>query len=610
MNKFPTTLLGTVALILAACGDASYVQKNSPAEGFKDYKQQGSAVVGVGDPVSKRQMKANATFQIQGDYALSSLMSRMAHVYNLAVRYSDDVRQNTSRNVIINELTFNEARNYVEDVYGVQIVREGERRILVLPSLDEKRIDKFAPGLNVSLSQVVRGLAKLCDYNMVITENKQQLATTLVTTSFKDITCLDAFDAVLTPHGLSLVDNGTHFTIGGFPQRQWVLDLFEPERTQSQEVNYSSTFSGEGDAGNSSSGGSGSVSTQITRNLWDDLEEDLSALVEKSCEEMQNNVSDISSLLPEDAQGTTPTAVGGGSFECGYVRINRTVGMVQMRAPYNVLNAADDIIRHVKDVASRRLMVEARVLAVSKSRGFQQGGFLQGVSTDGDDLVGGFEGENISVVSAIDSFLSTGTGAAEAIAGTNTGLFNFVGDNLSAAVQLAEQFGTTYQLMQPMMEVMDRQTAVMVDGRNEKYFIIETDVETTDTGTVTNRTAEERTQFVGIQFAVTAQVSDEGEPHTLSVQVPMTDIQRFLVIPDGNNSEVPVVTTRVIDQKVRIRDGEVKVIGGLTRTIAVDRESGVPLMRNIPMAGKLLNDEDISYENVEFIVLLQVKRLY
>lgn len=598
-----TALLASMAVGFTACGDASYVQKNSPAEGFKDYKEESAAIVGVGEPVSKRQMKANATFKIQGDYALSSLMSRMANVYNLAVRYSDDVRQETSKNVVINELTFNEARNYVEDVYGVQIVREGERRILVLPSLDEKRIDKFAPGLNVSLSQVVRGLAKMCDYNMVITENKQQLATTLVTTSFKDITCLDAFDAVLTPHGLSLVNNGTHYTIGGFPQRQWVLDLHEPERKQSQSVNYSSTFSGEGDSGESSSGGEGQVSFATTRNLWDDLEDDLSALVEKSCEEMQNNVSDISSLLPADAQGSGVSASSEGSYECGYARINRTIGMIQMRAPYNVLNAADEIIRHVQDVASRRLLVEARIIAVSKSRGFAQGGEVSSGRNDGDFYGAASKGENVSVTSEITNNLLT-------LGETFGGAFRFQGQNLDAAVRFAESFGTTYQLMQPMMEVMDRQMAVMVDGRNEKYFLVTTERETTDSGTITDTTAEEKTQFVGIQFAVTAQVADEGEAHTLSVQVPMTEIDRFVTVPDGSNSEVPVVTTRVIDQKVRLRDGEVKVIGGLTRTIAIDKESGVPLIRNIPMAGKLLNDEDISYENVEFIVLLQVKRLY
>jgi type II secretory pathway component GspD/PulD (secretin) len=53
----------------------------------------------------------------------------------------------------------------------------------------------------------------------------------------------------------------------------------------------------------------------------------------------------------------------------------------------------------------------------------------------------------------------------------------------------------------------------------------------------------------------------------------------------------------------------VKVIGGLTRTLAVDTESGVPILRDIPVAGKMLNNQNISYENVEFVVLLQVRRL-
>jgi type II secretory pathway component HofQ len=59
----------------------------------------------------------------------------------------------------------------------------------------------------------------------------------------------------------------------------------------------------------------------------------------------------------------------------------------------------------------------------------------------------------------------------------------------------------------------------------------------------------------------------------------------------------------------RIRDGEIKAIGGLTMTVATDRESGIPLLRDIPVAGKLANDEGIDYQQVEFVILLQVKRL-
>ncbi|MFT7432794.1 MAG: hypothetical protein ACI9TY_000415 [Alphaproteobacteria bacterium] len=593
-----------MAITLVACGDASYLQKESPVEGYKDYKGVSNSVIGVGKPVSERQMKADATFTLKGEYALEDTMSKLSNVYNLAIRYATGVRKDTQKDLIISELAFNQTRNYIEDVYAVQIVREGERRLLVLPSIDEKRIEKFAPGMNVSLSQIVRGLAKQCNYNMVITENKKKLITTLVTTSFKDISCLDAFDAVLTPHGLSLVDNGNHYSVGGFPQRQWILDLFEPERKETQNINYSSSFSGEGSSGSTESGGSGNISMSSTRNLWDDLEEDLTALVDKSCEEMR---SGMQSLLAAEDGGAVQQTSDSGSYECGYVRINRTVGMIQMRAPQSVLNSADEIVRHVKDIASRRLMVEARIIAVAKKHGFEQGSEIKSGHDEGDTYGFASKGQNVSIAAAISNGLlgMSGTGYG--------GAANYVGGNLDAAVNLAENFGTTYQLMQPMMEVMDRQKAIMIDGRNEKYFLITEEVEDDGDPTTidpTTTSAEEKTQFVGVQFAVTAQVADEGEPHTLSVQIPMTEIERFVVVPDGTGSEVPVVTTRVIDQKVRIRDGEVKVIGGLTRTLAVDKESGVPLIRGIPMAGKLFNDENISYENVEFIVLLQVKRLY
>lgn len=604
-SDFKKIAIASLAFILAACSETSYVQKESPVKAFKDYKGVSKSVVGVGTPVSERQMKADATFHLKGDYALEDTMSKLSNVYNLAVRYATGVRKSSTKGLVISELSFNEARNYIEDVYSVQIVREGERRLLVLPSLDEKRIESFSPGLNVSLSQIVRGLSKQCGYNMVITENKKKLITTLVTTSFKDISCLDAFAAVLTPHGLSLLDNGNHYSVGGFPQRQWVLDLFEPERKETQNISYSSSFTGDGENGSNESGGSGDIAVTTDRNLWDDLEEDLTALVDKSCEEMKTGMA---SLLAVDDDGATSQSKSSGSdagsYECGYVRINRTVGMIQMRAPQSVLHSADEIIRHVKDIASRRLMVEARIIAVAKSRGFDQGGKVGVEHKEGDDWSFDSQGKNTSITSAIN----------QAIAGTHTfGLGQYVGQNLNAAVSLAESFGTTYQLMQPMMEVMDRQKAIMIDGRNEKYFLITEETEDDNDPTTvdpTTTSAEEKTQFVGVQFAVTAQVADEGEPHTLSVQIPMTEIERFVIVPDGTGSEVPVVTTRVIDQKVRIRDGEVKVIGGLTRTLAVDKESGVPLIRGIPMAGKLFSDEDISYENVEFIVLLQVKRLY
>ena len=187
-------------------------------------------------------------------------------------------------------------------------------------------------------------------------------------------------------------------------------------------------------------------------------------------------------------------------------------------------------------------------------------------------------------------------------------------NSIQAVVRFIESFTTSYQLMKPTLEVMDRQKAVLIDGRNDVYFVRESEVIASNGGNIVNTTAEERYQFEGIQFAITAQIADGDQPHTVAVQIPIIEIvDQEPLVQNFNGTQfsdnIPVVNTRVIDQKVRIRDGEVKVIGGLTRTMAIDSESGVPVLRGAPLLGKAVNEENITYEEVEFLVLLQVRRV-
>ncbi|MCP5405685.1 MAG: secretin N-terminal domain-containing protein [Pseudomonadaceae bacterium] len=629
MGIFRQLTIALPLLALAACGEISYVQKNSPASAFKNYRpenQNNAAVLGIGEPISTRQMRANATFSMKGLYNIEDVMQKMAGTYNVAVRWGNGVRKGRRVDVLLNKLSFDEARSYVEDVYKVQIIREGDRRLLVLPSASEPRVQAFNPGDDVTLAVALRGLSQQCGYNVVISDNQEKVADTRVSTNLKDVTCYDAFEALLNPHGLSLVNEGDYFTISGLPQQQWNVGLDEPVRAEELEVTYSTDFSSSGSEESSSmqsSGGSSKVKVTSERDLWKELEGDLNALIVNNCSSSvattpeSTTSSSGSSLLPPptlsgvvqnqevgDESSSVSSEGTSGNPECGYVRVNRAVGLVQMRAPKRVLDQADDIISRVQDIASRRLMLEARVMAVSRSRGFEQAAKFN--FNKGDGFVG-FSGAASSVTAALAGRLlnieeSGGYAAARS-------------QSLEAMVRLLEQYGTTYELMHPMVELMDRQRATLIDGRNERYFIREIETETLDNGSVLrNLKAQERMQFVGLQFSASAQISNDEDPHTVRLQIPITSIAKNVALRqrfDGEEiiDQIPVATTRLIDQKVRVRDGEIKVIGGLTKTMAVDRESGQPLIREVPAVGKLFNDENVTFEEVEFVVLLQVRRL-
>jgi len=632
----PTLAAGflSIAVLLSGCSnEVSSIQKDSPANAFKDYRAENAnnaAVIGIGEPISKQQMRANATIKLNGLFDLENVMNNVAGTYNIAVRWGAGARKNIRKNILMSELTFDEARSYIEDVYNVQIIREGERRLLVLPSVSEARIAEFNPGVGVKLSEAIRGLAAQCGTNLVLSETDQKLVNSYVSTRLTDITCHDAYEALLAPQGLSLIDKGGYAIISGLPQRQWTLNLFEPEREEETEVSYQSEFESSSDdesassSGSQTAGGRNTVTVTKTRNLWSELAGDLNALLASSCTQLAQDVDGIDFggdlLAPPSATGEDEIIVdsdplGGASSDendvsrCGYVRVNKSVGLVQMQATYTVLEQADDLIRRVEDVASRRLLLEARVLAVTRTREFRQNANLSANASNGSDnvLSTGFGGSIGSIASNLTGRLASVNQPGGFLSGRAAGL--------DAVVGLVEEFGTTYQLMQPIMELMDRQRGTLIDGTNRIFFTRETEIETTDAGTIRNTQANTFSQFAGLQFSATAQVAEGNEPHTISLQIPITDISDEESIPqvvDGVtlNDNVPVVTTRLIDQKVRIRDGEVKVIGGLTKTVAIDRESGLPIARDIPAFGALFNEENISFEKVEFVVLLQVRRLY
>lgn len=627
-------IYAALLLSLGACSNISHVQRDSPAEPYKDYRGN-NAVVGVGEPISKRQMRANALFNASGSQNLEDVMYKVASTYNVAIRWGNGVRRDMRQKVLISDLTFSEARAYLEDVYDVQIIREGDRRLLVLPSANEARVESFSPGRNVSLSEAVRGLAKQCGYNIVISENQDRLRDTRITTTLKDVSCYDAFGALLHPHGLSLRDKGDYYAVAGLPTRQWTLNLYEPNSDSEKSVEYTSTFAGDNeDTGSQQTlGGNTRVITTNQRRLWVELERDLQELLDSACTAITGNtegsVSDggdsSSSLLPppsseggesessseDNFAANTEAGTGQGSGACGYVRINNSVGLVQMQAPSEVLDDADEIVRHVEDVASRRIMLEARVLAVKRDRSFDRGGNFGFQDTNtGDSQFSLFDNLGFtSVTAAVQEALSQNQ---DNPGGLNLG----VGGNLEAAVRVVERFGTTYNLMQPMLELMDRQQATLVDGSSQPFIVRTVETESTETGNLTNINTDLRYQFFGLQFAATAQIADDGEPHTVSVQIPiLSKIGEFSVpIFEGSEQigtdQIPIPETRLIDQKVRLQDGEIKVIGGLTKTIAIDREAGVPLLRDVSRLGDLAEQEGITYENVEFVVLLQAQRLY
>ena len=144
-------------LLVSSCADVSYVQKESPANPYKDYRTKNmhhSAVIGVGEPISKRQMKANALFSMKGKRTLEGVLHQMANTYNVAVRWGDGVRKGRHENVLISDLSFDEARRTGD-------ARKDERNMdMSQPEENENQttheLGEMLPGVNNFFNKVLK----------------------------------------------------------------------------------------------------------------------------------------------------------------------------------------------------------------------------------------------------------------------------------------------------------------------------------------------------------------------------------------------------------------------------------------------------------------------
>jgi MSHA biogenesis protein MshL len=206
--------------------------------------------------------------------------------------------------------------------------------------------------------------------------------------------------------------------------------------------------------------------------------------------------------------------------------------------------------------------------------------------------------------------------AAPALTPAQTSTFTFAidGADIDSTVQALNRFGTVRALASPRLSVMNNQSAALNVARNQVFFSIEIDEERDENGNVTNReiSSEIQTVPVGIVINVMPVADPDTNEVIMSIRPSITRADEvendpavaFLGIP-GVVSEVPVVDVREIDTMVKMRSGEVAVIGGLIQDRSVSTQEGIPVASDVPILGMLFRNQGDRIQKYELVVLLR-----
>ena len=109
-------------------------------------------------------------------------------------------------------------------------------------------------------------------------------------------------------------------------------------------------------------------------------------------------------------------------------------------------------------------------------------------------------------------------------------------------------------------------------------------------------------------MSVTPQISADGDI-TLNVRPTISGISGFKDDPNPSLGDipnrVPQIRTREIESMLRLRSGEVAVLGGLMED-RVDHDTGrIPLFGDLPVVGELFTRRDNNVRRTELLIFLR-----
>lgn len=300
------------------------------------------------------------------------------------------------------------------------------------------------------------------------------------------------------------------------------------------------------------------------------------------------------------------------------VVVNAQAGVVVVRAMPAKLREIEEYLETVESIAQRQVIIEAKIIEVTLSEGYQAGinwvavaqnskgdTFTFGQRTPPAGFGGDFDDLGGAPIllepgNATSGFLSTTLGGAFAMA-FDIGDFN-------SFIELLEAQGETRVLSSPRVATLNNQKAVIKAGSDE-YFVTNVSSQTvTGTASSTSRDIELTRFFSGIALDVTPQISADGTIilHIHPTVSEVTDQQKVITV-SGESDTLPLAFSEIreTDTIVRAKSGQIIVIGGLMRTSSRTDVFGIPVLRHIPGIGKLFQSTREIETKTELVILLR-----
>ncbi|WP_457638918.1 type II secretion system protein GspD, partial [Persephonella sp.] len=266
--------------------------------------------------------------------------------------------------------------------------------------------------------------------------------------------------------------------------------------------------------------------------------------------------------------------------------LNRFSGILVVTATKDRMKQVEKLIKKLKKESRKQVLIEARIVEVTLSKEFRYG-------VDWNLLLRNFLGTGASV-----QLIQT------LALGTSYGQVYITGADFQSLLNALEQTGEINTLSSPRIRVLNGQTALISSGVVIPFW--EKRVSTVTGTTATQQVYYTRTNVLdGILLGVTPYIEkDQIMMNIVPVSTKIEDIRQL--VDNGNVvAEAPVLNVKEAGTIIKVKDGDMVIIGGLIGTDKRKVISKIPGLGDIPGIGALFRKEEYINQKKELIIFLR-----
>lgn len=273
----------------------------------------------------------------------------------------------------------------------------------------------------------------------------------------------------------------------------------------------------------------------------------------------------------------------------GRLTVNRLTGSVMLSDLPSKVADASRFIELMRDGMYRQIDIEVRIVEVTLRDQFAMG--LDWSRFSLNPLRGAL---------AINTLISAPQ-ATSRLPGTVTA--NFSGDRYGALIEALREQGDVRMVSQPRIRILNNQTAAVKVGTDETFFSRSTNRIIQGGGNVLDTVNEQaRSVNLGVSLTVTPQISADGWA-MLNIAPTVTRLVGTVTSPSGESS-APVLDVSEATTMVRVRSGELVMLGGLIQEETSDTNRRVPGLGDLPILGNAFKSTYQAGKRKELVIFL------